>query len=524
MADKMMRVAGRGNDGLAKALKTDNNGVVYTKSDENGIVNLLDFPTIKAGYDAGYFPASNRIFTTDIVGYKNNIYAAIGRKVIIYSNDGGETWQETNVAPDRLATSVWAWYNPFLLAVDESGYISPPGTVYCCGIRYLSTPEAGNHQVIWKLLPGETAWTETVAPLAEYIGEPSGFGVSPIGLVMVSRKGGRVAGLSANGGANWTKYTFDASIFDDHVHDCYCSPYHPTIYVSGGDDPASGKGGVMKTTDFVNWTRVIPEYPGYRIVPIGGNARRRFFGVEAMAGSVLIASLDDTANNIEVVMGRDTWESANFRTIKTSIDGLLVYGTYQYDNPPNSVKASNAGSLLISEDDGHTFKRLKLNTGLVSGVHIASKYIIVGGGFTDGGAAEYKHFPYITLINRAKISAMGYERMVSIPSWMPGYDSSDQNIAPTVGTLTVNMKAYTNIKLFLNITTAGTVNIQGRFQHDTPLLTSSGWVTLATKTYESATQEVIDLSAFSNFNLFRVVNGGAGNIRILEAIFTGELP
>lgn len=524
MADKMMRVAGRGNDGLAKALKTDNNGVVYTKSDENGIVNLLDFPTIKAGYDAGYFPAFNRIFTTDIVGYKNNIYAAIGRKVIIYSNDGGETWQETNVVPNLFGTSGWAWYNPFLLAVDESGYISPPGTVYCCGTRYLSTPEAGNRQVIWKLLPGETVWTETMAPLAEYIGEPSGFGVSPIGLVMVSRKGGRLAGLSANGGANWTKYTFDASIFDDHVHDCYCSPYHPTIYVSGGDDPASGKGGVMKTTDFVNWTRVIPEYPGYRIVPIGGNMRRRFFGVEAMAGSVLIASLDDTANNIEVVMGRDTWESANFRTIKTSIDGLLVYGTYQYDNPPNSVKASNAGSLLISEDDGHTFKRLKLNTGLVSGVHIASKYIIVGGGFTDGGAAEYKHFPYITLINRAKISAMGYERMVSIPSWMPGYDSSDQNIAPTVGTLTVNMKAYTNIKLFLNITTAGTVNIQGRFQHDTPLLTSSGWVTLATKTYESATQEVIDLSAFSNFNLFRVVNGGAGNIRILEAIFTGELP
>lgn len=54
MADKMMRMAGRGDDGLAKALRVDNSGMLQNLNNSKKIVTtVIDNVTIPAGGDSG---------------------------------------------------------------------------------------------------------------------------------------------------------------------------------------------------------------------------------------------------------------------------------------------------------------------------------------------------------------------------------------------------------------------------------------------------------------------------------------
>lgn len=57
MTDKMMRMAGRGDDGLAKALRVDDSGIVQNLNKSKKIVTtVIDNVTIPAGGNTGVVP------------------------------------------------------------------------------------------------------------------------------------------------------------------------------------------------------------------------------------------------------------------------------------------------------------------------------------------------------------------------------------------------------------------------------------------------------------------------------------
>lgn len=501
--------------------------LVYKAVKENKMVDspdvfsLLSIPLIANNVSR----FGNAVFITNMVSFGSEIWAVVGRKLVIHSKDEGETWKLTNIKPAAENNSAWNWYNPFLLIVDEYGRIGPVGGVYCVGTKYISTPTAGNVQAVWYKAPGQDDFTETLSPLEEYIGEPSGVALNSLGLMITSRKSGRVAGITKNKGMNWTKYTFTAQQFDEHVHDIWASPLYDTVYVSGGDSP-EGVAGVYKTTDFVNWSIVIPEYPGYRVVPVWGNQRERYFGGEGAAGSVVLATRDDV--NTEVRFGKHEGDFLNFNALKTSDDGLMAVGTYTYDKQPTAQISGHGGSVLVSRDFGITYSRIRVPHQKISGITFTKRFMFVGGGYTDGAYTDYQHVPYIMRYPKNYLNNLPLVSKVCKPSWLLpryAYGVPRCKIQSNAYTLTVNMSAYKNLYAVLVIAEAGSITIEGRIFDDDESQGFGGgsWHTLVTKTYTEAKNDIINLKEFEAYSWFRVKNTGSSPLEIREALFIGSL-
>lgn len=470
-------------------------------------------------------PKNQPLFCTDMVSWGKEVFACIAHMFVIQSSDEGITWRLASL--EKFRPAIAANLEPHFLVVDEYGLEGEPGGIYCLG--GLDTG-GGKKQTIWYRAPNQDEWVQRQSATAWQT--PSGFAVGRIGMAVTYRLGNPfVVRYSTDFGVNWNSYSFTNSIFATHTHDVWASPWAhknnfndgigPAVYVTGGDQ-YDGRGGVMKSGDFLSWTRVIPEFPGFRIVPVYGNQRFRMFGAESTAGTVFLLTRDDTSD-VEVRLGKFDFGYLNFRSLKVSNDGLIVAGSYQYLG--GSLKRqAYGGTLVFSSDEGLTFKKLHLPTPKVSGIAITPNYVFAGGGWTSG---SWVHNPYIYRIPRTFIERLPRENKVCLPSWLMPRDATtaECRIAAGSNTLTVNATAYKSITAQLDVEEAGTLEIQGRLYADAEdqAWGAGSWHTLKTEVFSGSARRHVNLKEFEHYMLFRVKNVGGSPIAIREALFFGTL-
>ena len=171
---------------------------------------------------------------------------------------------------------------------------------------------------------------------------PCSVSCGKMGIFMIARSS-LIVFRSIDDGLNWTIYTFTNAEFKDHTHCVWADSLKDFVYVSGGDDGVNGTSGVYRSTDFATWTQVYAEKPGERIVPITGNQRKRFFGLEGSSCGVL-ATYDDV--NYEMAVGRRSLSYLNFDCLIATDDGLLIGGGYQYGTTPYKYKGRSCRRCL----------------------------------------------------------------------------------------------------------------------------------------------------------------------------------
>lgn len=480
-------------------------------------VDIFDCRTLSVV--AATFPL-NEGYITDMVSVGKEVFAVYHHDILLHSKDEGETWRVALPAYKDAQVSI------SFLAVDEIGLEGKPNGIYLLGNRKL--PDLSTKIITWYKAPGQDGWVQRESEYFASNGDNagiSGFSCGKLGLAFVTRFGfpmdnKRYVHYSTDGGLTWAYYDLTATLAEEHCHDIWMSPYEDATYVTTGDSYV-GASGVVKTDDFANWTQVYAEVPGFRCVPVWGGKRSRMFGVEHSAGAVMLYTPDDA--RYEVRFGRTGHEFANFRSLKQSLDGLTVMGTYQYNNLGNVVK-SFAGSLQFSDDEGITFKRLRVPTDRISGIAITPNYVFCGGGWTDHDAV---FFPYIVRVSREYIQALPLEKKVIKPVRLCPVEATTAQCQMAVDgyTFLVNMTPYDDIRAYIRVLEAGELTIEGRLYDDQDVLSIGGgqWDTLAVRTYTGATTEWVDLTDYNYYAMFRVKNTGDAVIGVREVSFCGTL-
>lgn len=239
MADKMLRVAGRGDDGTAKPFKLNNDGALYVnnvnhnieKSNKASLIDALDYNA--EVIEMSYQPYNLRVLDVDKNG---RIYA--GRSHYIhYSDDDGKTWS-TSISNESTPTvrRLIALDNGELLQVGVSGQI------------WKSDTSLGNWRLVLNSVGG-TVLDEGSLSAYENVVLASNYG-SGLEFLQVW--------ISTDYGNTWKNILKSSEpVGFNHMHAVAYDPYENLIWACSGDDYGDYKGKISRiwySADFgVNW-------------------------------------------------------------------------------------------------------------------------------------------------------------------------------------------------------------------------------------------------------------------------------
>jgi hypothetical protein len=304
------------------------------------------------------------------------------------------------------------------------------------------------------------------------------------------------------------------------------------VYVSGGDaGPQYGEqatlqwdglGGVVRTGDFRNWQRIYTEQPGERIVPITGNQRRRFFGIEG-ANSGALATYDD--EHYEVVFGRRSLGFLNFDTLRYTPEGLLVAGSYQYRRITRGGYGQ-AGELWVSDDEGASFQRIRTAFSIVSAVEYNSEYFFVGFGHGGGGAQVDEGTHILRIPKQGFVNHLKREPKVAKIVINRTDQTRVRELEAGCCTHTVNMAPYKRVAVYAKVESACQLVVQAHaYEHDSNYTRDyDRWVTVETLGFDGPGEQTRMLKDGGDlFSVYRVRNASSTIARVNQVAFLGSI-
>ncbi|MGE5404619.1 MAG: hypothetical protein ACM3PP_06735 [Candidatus Saccharibacteria bacterium] len=439
------------------------------------------------------------------------LYAIIGKEMLYSSKDNGETWTaETSINTDGTGRTERDLH---YVAVTDVG------TVLVFGVRVVNSV---SKMSVWRKPKGSSTYTRIdIYDRTANSERVASVSCGKMGLFFTAYITSLVW-RSQDDGLTWTSYTFTSAQFLSHVHCVWASPWDTAVYVSGGDD-AWGKGGVFKSTDFSNWTLIFTEVPGERIVPITGNQRKRFFGIEHPSGGAL-STYDDA--EYQMIFGRKNLGWMNFDCLLATPDGLLIAGMYAYANYTGQL--GHGGEIYVSQDDGASFQCIRTGYSLISSIVNTDRYIFVAFGYGGGGYITHSGCQKILRIDKRCLFGTMENKVTKIVLQSTS-EITTRTLTNNSVTKTVDMTPYTKVACLIipDSTGGGTLTIQG-ITHERVAGEARDvdrWVTLSTVTLDTAgAPSIVELSAGAElFPIYRVKNLSGSNVIVKQIAFLGSL-
>ncbi|WP_199611580.1 WD40/YVTN/BNR-like repeat-containing protein [Flocculibacter collagenilyticus] len=273
---------------------------------------------------------ASKSLLTDIVKTSQDHLIAVGERGHIIKSEDGINWSQKNVPVDVLLTAVFFVNNNIGWAVGHDATI-------------LRTNDAGEHWFVQQHLP------ETDKPLLDihFRNENEGIAIGAYGLFF----------RTTNGGITWQEeFQSELLIEDDQIYleelkeedvEAYnlekefILPHFNRLYADGVTLFMVGEAGFMaKSNDFgSNWERLPEIYMG------------SFYDIIRTPKSSIIA-IGLRGNIFRSTNNGVDWEQVT-SPITASLNSAFV------DQFNRVVLVGNAGAILISEDDGKSFKLIE---------------------------------------------------------------------------------------------------------------------------------------------------------------------
>ena len=492
-----------GNDHSAKIIERQSN-------------NSLEYIDIRP-----FAPETNKPYVSYITADGKDVYACVRGGHLIHSGDEGLTWEvDQSIESDKLPEKNREIH---LVAITDNKTIIAVGTINELKSKNIA---------VWRKQKNEKYFSRSILCNNPKGGPPASISIGKQGIVFTQYQSLNLF-HSSDDGITWTKITFPSGkIFKNHVHCVWAHPSEPFVYVSGGDagpklgeKPTSswdGLGGVIRSNDFKHWTKIYVEQPGERIVPVSGNQRRRFWGLESDSGGAL-ATYDD--EHYESIFGRQCSSYFNFNTLLYTPEGLLIAGTYQYRNKIHGG-FGQAGEILISNDEGASFQRIRTFFSQVSALSYNSKYIYAGFGY-GGCGAVIDDGPFILRFPKSLfLSNIQKEAIVTKIVFNKTDQTTQRVLVSGESTYQVNMSPFSKVKIVASVDSATTLTVQGwLYERDSAFSRDlERWKDLETITFEGPGSKIIilDYNA-SGFSIYRIKNTSLRNAIINQIAFVGIL-
>ena len=466
-----------------------------------------------------FAPETDKPYVSYIAADGKDVYACVRGGHLIHSGDEGLTWEvDQSIESDGLPGKNRGIY---LVAVTDNKTLIGVGTL---------KERGATHIAVWRKQKNEKYFSRSILCKQNNGGPPASISIGKQGIVFTQYRSLNLF-RSADDGITWTKITFPSRIvFKHHVHCVWAHPSEPFVYVSGGDagppygeKPTAswdGLGGVVRSSDFKHWQKIYVEQPGERIVPVTGNQRRRFFGIE-LANSGALATYDD--ENYEVIFGRQSLAFLNFDALTYTPEGLLIAGTYQYHKGTHGG-FGQAGEIWISDDEGASFQRIRTFYSQVSALAYNSKYIYVGFGY-GGGGSELDAGPKILRFPKSLfLKEIQRENKVTKIVFNKTDQTTERQLMPGECTHQVNMRPYSNVQIVARVESAATLTVQGYlYEHDHAYSRDlDRWTDIETIVFKGPGTKIVRLGeSAEGFSVFRVKNSSSMKARINQIAFVG---
>lgn len=493
--------------------RTEVTGVHHEVSDQ--VEDALEYIDIRP-----FAPETKEPYVSYVVAAGHNVFACLRGGHVIYSEDHGLTWRlEASIEQDGAPENDRSTY---LATITDNETILVIGELRLWRKVYIT---------IWRREKNADLFSRAVL-CEKNGGPPASVSVGRLG-IFFTQYGSLNVFRSVDDGLSWTKATLPSGkFFKNHVHCVWAHPSEPYVYVSGGDaGPKYGKkpavswdglGGVVRSSDFRHWTKVFTEQPGERIVPIAGNQRKRFLGIELANGGGL-STYDD--ENYEVIFGRQSLGFLNFDTLQYTPEGLLLAGTYQY-RKTTCGGYGQAGEIWISGDEGASFQRIRTSFSIVSALAYNNKYVFVGFGYGGGGGqldlgTHILRFPKTIFLDGIK-----KERRVAKIVMNNTGQTLTRELAPGDCTHQVDMSPYAQVGIIARADNACTLTVQAHaYQHD-PYYSRDfdRWITVETLVFDGPGTQIRQFGENGSLlSIFRVRNLSDQIAKIDQITFVGTL-
>ena len=255
-------------------------------------------------------------------------------------------------------------------------------------------------------------------------------------------------------------------------------------------------------------------------MPITGNQRKRFFGIEG-ANSGGLSTYDD--EKYEVIFGRQSRNYLNFDMLQYTPDGLLLAGAYQYRRG-TSASQGHAGEIWISDDEGASFQRIRTAFSIVSALAYNDKYVFAGFGYGGGGGqldlgSHVLRFPKTIFLDGVK-----REKKVAKIVMNNTGQTLIRELTPSACTYSVNMSPYAVVGILARVDNACTLTVQAHaYQHDPSFLWDpERWSTVATLVFDGPGEQIRQLGEDGSlFSVYRVKNVSKQSAKIDYITFVG---
>lgn len=459
-------------------------------------------------------------FVSSIASHGIQLVACLSGGQVICSADEGLTW--SSALPLKEGDRMNSKRETLLSCYTTKGTLLIVGVISSENREYLA---------VWRKECGDKGFMRTLLCEKE-IGPPASISVGKLGVCFTQYLTRNIF-YSRDDGNSWSQCVIPSKgVFKDHVHCVWLHPSMDLAYVSGGDagpkigqratSKWDGLGGVIRSADFKSWVRVFTEYPGERIVPLTGNQRRRFFGIEAANGGAL-ATYDD--KTYEVIFGRCSLGFINFDTLITTIEGYLIAGTYQYRNITNGG-FGHGGEILISVDDGASFHRIRTGFSIVSALATTSRYLFAGFGYGGVGheldaGTHILRYPIQTL-------TVCYPKENQVTKIV--FNKTDQTLFRTLGvgesTYVANMAPYSAIAVLVIAENECVLDVEAHAYEFDNCYTRDleRWIQVAHLEFSGSGKQIHKLEfPKSGFRIYRVRNAGKFPAQINQVAFIGTI-
>ena len=497
---KGIPLMGRGPDGKAKIINVDENGNVKVQQSGTIGAELLAGKNdigYTRDFELEYIPLPEQGIPNAMVRVRHMLVDGLtiylitenvgGVGYIYTSTNGGKTWTQ----------NLYSYFGMTRLVKTSDGSILALGHRTVDGNTVLGYYKRNPSTGVW------SEWTVIDTIAGSTIARVSSVSTGKMGTFFAVYHTRRVYRTTDNG-ATWTYSEIPVEQAASHVHSVWAHPTRDVVYVTTGDSEA-GKGGCSKTTDFSTWSQIYAEVPGGRVVPITGNDRRRYLGLESHMGGILSTEDDATW---ELRMGKVGLHLYNFDGILALPEGTLVAAGYSYGAYP-SADFSGGGDIYISNDEGITFSVIRSPWKNVSAISYNETDIYVSYGWALGSQTGIA--PYILKIPRKLSRLLQPEKTV----WrMLAHEGATKYQLPgKTGGFVTNLTPYQELTAYVSVAEAGTVKLQAAMHVFTNGL--SEWVDIHEFTFTEAGAKYVKITdGGEKFTHYRFYNPSTTSIQI----------